>query len=202
MKPLGVARRLLRVVPDYAKIAWWGLVRPNVGRERPLVVCQGVILRGDLDAPEDLDVLLSVRSDLRGWELPGGNPDPGEPPHDTLCREVREETGLRVAVDAYMGDYVRTGFRPHTARVYRCHVLEGTPTPSSETPVVRWFPVGELPTTLFPWYRAPLADALAGFDAPVVREEIQGWREVLAGARIDVRMRLSGDTAGSGTADD
>ena len=94
MKPLGVARRLLRVVPDYAKIAWWGLVRPNVGRERPLVVCQGVILRGDLDAPEDLDVLLSVRSDLRGWALPGANPDPGEAPPATLCRAVREAAGL------------------------------------------------------------------------------------------------------------
>ena len=98
MKPLGVARRLLRVVPDYAKIAWWGRVRPNVGRERPLVGCQGVILRGDLDAPEDLDVLLSVRSDLRGWELPGGNPDPGEPPHDTLCREVRAGSTVPILI--------------------------------------------------------------------------------------------------------
>ena len=58
--------RLAPVVPNYAKIAWWGLVRPRIGEETPLVVSQAVILSGDPGAdPAGCRVLLTVRSDLR-----------------------------------------------------------------------------------------------------------------------------------------
>ena len=166
-------RRLASVLPSYAKIAWWGLVRPRVGSETPLVVSQAVILSGDPADPASCRVLLTVRSDLRGWELPGGTPIEGEHPEETLRREVLEETSCEVRVERHVGDYVRTGFRPHTARVYLCRILSGTPMPSSETPVVRWFGVTELPETIFPWYRQPLSDALAGSPEPVRVEECQ-----------------------------
>lgn len=181
MRALG---RLLGLVPSYAKIAWWGMIAPRVRGQGPLVVQQAVIV----DAGR---VLLSVRADLRGWELPGGNPEPGESDEDCLRREVREETGLDVAVERHVGDYARTGFLPHVARVYRCGMLAGELGPSSETPRVRWFRVDEIPATLLPWYREPLADALADATEPVQRRERQGIRAVLAGAWIDVRMRLT-----------
>jgi len=187
-------RRLASVAPNYAKIAWWGLVRPRVGGETPLVVSQAVILSGDLEAdPASCRVLLTVRSDLRGWELPGGTPIEGESSEATLRREVLEETSCEVEVERHVGDYIRTGFRPHTARVYLCRILSGTPTPSSETPVVRWFTVTDLPDTIFPWYLQPLDDALAGSSKPARVEEHQGIRSVLAGMRIDLKMRLSDD---------
>ena len=185
-------RGLASVAPNYAKIAWWGLVRPRMGEESPLVVSQAVILSGDPGADSDaLKVLLSVRSDLRGWELPGGTPIEGETSEETLVREVFEETSCEVSVERHVGDYVRTGFRPHTARVYLCRIRSGTPTPSSETPVVRWFGVAELPETIFPWYLRPLSDALAEIGEPVRAEEHQGIRSVLDGMRIDLRMRWS-----------
>ncbi len=140
-------------------------------------------------------VLLTVRSDLRGWELPGGNPHPGEPDEQTVVREVREETGLRVAIERPTGTYHRTGFLPHEARVFRCSVLGGIPTPSEETPRVAWFDPEAPPATLFPWYREPLRDALGPAAPPVVRHERQGLGAVLAGMHIDLRMRLSNDTA-------
>jgi len=181
-------------VPNYAKIAWWGLIRPRVGKETPLVVSQAVILSGDPGAaPVSCRVLLTVRSDLRGWELPGGTPIEGETSEETLLREVLEETRCEVSVERHVGDYVRTGFRPHTARVYLCRIRSGSPSPSSETPVVRWFGSTELPETLFPWYSRPLGDALAGFAAPVRVEEHQGIRSVLEGMRIDLKMRWSDD---------
>jgi len=181
---VGLAGRLGRVLPVYAKTAWWGLVQPRTSERAPLVVHQAVVL-------SERGVLLSVRSDLRGWELPGGNAEPGESGEEALRREVREETGVEVEVERLSGVYRRSGFRPHTARVYRCRPLGGEPRPSSETPLVQWFAPEDVPGTLFPWYRGPLEDALADRSDVVERDERWGIGAISAGIWIDLRMRLS-----------
>ncbi len=181
-------RSLAGILPSYARIAWWGLVSPRT-EPAPLCIHQAVVLR-------EGEVLLAVRSDLWGWELPGGEAEPGESGEEAVRREVREETGLEVEVRGVVGDYVREGFRPHTARVYRCRPLAGAPEPSDETRRVAWFAADALPDTLFPWYRPALADAFAERATPVTRREHWGLREVLAGMRIDLCMRISrGGTA-------
>ncbi len=184
-----MVRRLASVIPNYLEIAWWGLASPRWVESEPLVVYQGVVLR-------DGRVALAVREDLRGWELPGGKGKPGESAESALKRELKEEIGLDVSVERHVGDYVRTGFRPHTARVYTCRVTGGRLRPSDETPVVRWFDVEQIPTTLFPWYRTPLADALDPTGDPRQRHEHQGLGSIWAGLTIDLRMRVSEDTAG------
>lgn len=178
---------------SYAKIAWWGAVAPRVERE-PLVVLQAVIVG-------DEGVLLSVRTDLRGWELPGGTLEAGEAFGEALRREVREETGLEVEVERHVGDYERTGFRPHLAKVYRCRPTGGVlERQQNEIRRLRWFPLDAPPDTLFPWYAKPLADAVvdtvAEGAAPAHVREHQGPAAILAGLSIDLRMRLSRDEAG------
>jgi 8-oxo-dGTP pyrophosphatase MutT (NUDIX family) len=185
----GRARRLAELLPSYARLAWWGLFAPRLGESGPLRIVQAVVR-------SDRGVLLSVRADLRGWELPGGNLRPGEAEPAALRREVREETGLEVGVERCVGEYVRTGFLPHVARVYACRVQGGRLQPSVETPRVAWFDPAALPRTLFPWYRAPLCDALANLPQPVVRHEHQGVRSVWAGMTIDLRMRWQRDRVG------
>ncbi len=178
-------RGLLRGAGIYAKLAWWGLASPRLSEREPLVIVQGVV-RDDAGR-----ILLSVRSDLLGWELPGGTPEPGEALDDALRREVREETGIEIVLEERVGEWVRTGFRPHTAVIYRCRSRGGLLRTSSETPRVRFFAPDALPPTLFPWFRRPIADALA--DRTGVRcEERHGIGAVLAGLRIDLRMRLRG----------
>ena len=66
---MGVIGRLAGMLPAYLRIAWWGLVSPRAGARAPLLVVQGVVRDGDR-------VLLTVRSDLHGWEIPGGSPHP------------------------------------------------------------------------------------------------------------------------------
>lgn len=187
---MGRLGRLAQIVPKYSLTAWRGLVTPRGHARGPLVVVQAAVIDGDR-------VLLSVRDDLRGWELPGGSPNSGERMQDALRREVLEETGLEVELQNRVGDYIRSGFLPHTAHVYRCRVLGGALRPSPETPKVAWFPLDRIPRTLFPWYRTPIADAVANLPEPVRRREYNGVAAIWAGMSIDLRMRLSDDTAGS-----
>ena len=61
----------------------------------PLAVCAAVI-------EDDGKVLLTERpagKRLGGfWEFPGGKIDPGESPHQSLVRELREELGIEIEV--------------------------------------------------------------------------------------------------------
>ena len=141
-------------------------------------------------------MLLAVRSDLRGWELPGGTPHAGESDARALAREVREETGLDVEVLRRVGDYRAQRLpsaRGARVRVPRCG--EARSAPARRRRACAGSTSSSPPATLFPWYRAPLADALAGHAEPVARREHQGAARVLAGLAIDLRMRISDDTA-------
>ena len=183
--------RLVRALASYAKIAWWGLVAPRTRLEGgSLVIVQAVVLRPGRTEAASPEVLLAVRSDLHGWELPGGTVEPDETLEGALVREVNEETGLEVVVERHVGDYVRTGFRPHTARVYLCRETGGELSLSHESLHAAFFPVDAVPAELFPWYHQPLADALVGAADPVVRRERQGLQSIWSGLRIDLRMRL------------
>jgi 8-oxo-dGTP pyrophosphatase MutT (NUDIX family) len=173
---------LAACLPTWARIAYFGLVAPRLAERVPLVVHQGVVLSAQ-------GVLLTLRGDLRGWELPGGSAQPGESDEACVRREIREESGLEVVVEGRVGDWVRTGFRPHRARVWRCRAVGGRLRPSDETLRAAWFDPAAPPDTILPWYREPLADALAGAGAPVLRHERLGAAAVLAAMRIDLRMR-------------
>ena len=67
--------------------------------ERP-VSAGGVVYRV---VDGKIEAVLCGRIDTGRWSLPKGTPDPGETLERTALREVREETGLEVAIEAPIG---------------------------------------------------------------------------------------------------
>ena len=52
----------------------------------------------------EIEAVLCGRSDPLRWSLPKGTPDKGESLEETALREVREETGLEVVIEAALGN--------------------------------------------------------------------------------------------------
>ena len=97
------------------------------------------------------------------WDLPGGFLEETEEPLVALRREVREETGLEIEPDAFVGFYLE----PYDGRTvlcltWRARVDAGTERAGDDLTELRWFEPGELPfdELAFSHYRRALSDAL------------------------------------------
>jgi 8-oxo-dGTP pyrophosphatase MutT (NUDIX family) len=148
-------------------------------REQPLAIRPGVagVLR---DA--DGRLLLHERRHGGGWAPPSGAIEPGEDILAALHREVREETGLHVAVERLIGVYSAPAYqiveyadRPDRGRtqfvttLFACRVVSGSLTGSDEGLAWEWFAPEALPPELTAYAQVWLADALANRLDVIVR---------------------------------
>jgi 8-oxo-dGTP diphosphatase len=97
-------------------------------------------------------VLLGRRAqepDAGRWDLLGGFLEEGEHPLDGLRRELREETGLEVEPDDFLGVYIDTydGEDAMTvlSLVWQARIISGEPSPADDVSELRWFARDELP---------------------------------------------------------
>ena len=105
---------------------------------------------------DDGRLLLSHGTDGSGWQLPGGGMEADETPEQTAVRELREETGFEVELDALLGVDVfyisaeerLSGSGPLRSLriVYRGHVAGGEQRAEADgsTDGVAWFPLDEV----------------------------------------------------------
>lgn len=100
------------------------------------------------------------------WEFPGGTCEPQEPSEACVVREMREELGVTVAVDA-PGPEVVHRYPDWTIRLvsFWCRVTAGTPAPL-EVAQLRWVTAEELPEYQFPPASGPLIAAVRDKLAP------------------------------------
>lgn len=66
----------------------------------------------------DLFIALCGRTRSRIWALPKGTPDAGETIEETALREVREETGLEVEIEAPLGE-IEYWFSRSSERIHK-----------------------------------------------------------------------------------
>lgn len=122
-------------------------------RVKNVVSSGGVVYKENNGTAE---TVLCGRNDPIRWSLAKGTPDPGETLEETALREVREETGLEVELDAPLGtiDYWfvdrHTDTRYHkTVHFYLMIPIGGdTAQHDPEFDVVQWFGVQDALVTM------------------------------------------------------
>jgi mutator protein MutT len=144
---------------DY--IRW---LRRHVGRELvQLNFSAGCIV-------EDGRVLLQRRGDDNRWGFPGGAIELGESAEEALLREVEEETGLQVRVEALLGIYTKYRHvypngdvtQPLTT-FFRCTLVGGIlREDGAETVQLRYFSLPDVPPLMNSQHDDALADLRAG----------------------------------------
>ncbi|MCZ8158838.1 MAG: NUDIX hydrolase [Rhizobiaceae bacterium] len=97
--------------------------------------------------------ILLVRSPRRGWEVPGGQVERGETPHQAAVREVLEESGIEVAILGFSGVFHNIG-NDRSNCLFLASPTGGQLRTSAESVEVGWF---KLPAALdmvtFPTFR-------------------------------------------------
>jgi ADP-ribose pyrophosphatase YjhB (NUDIX family) len=101
----------------------------------------------------DQDEILLVRSPRRGWEMPGGQVERGETPHEAALREVLEESGIEVTILGFAGVFHNVG-NDRSNFLFLASPTGGKLRTSEESIEVGWF---KLPSALdmvtFPTFR-------------------------------------------------
>ncbi|MYT12182.1 MULTISPECIES: NUDIX domain-containing protein [unclassified Streptomyces] len=131
----------------------------------------GVVVR------EDGRVLVIKRADNGAWEAPGGVLELDERPEEGACREVLEETGIKVETERLTGVY-KNMKRGVVALVFRCRPVGGEERMSDESVDVRWFTREEVDSHMVEAYAVRVLDAI-GMSGPHVRAH-DGRRLLLA----------------------
>lgn len=139
-----------------------------------------VVLSADLSR-----VLLHRREVYFLWDLPGGGIEQGESGEEAAIRETREEMGLQIAVERFVGTYTHPsvyGKGDQETRAYRAHVTGGELRHFGlESTELKWVDLARLPRGLEPLHRQIIADALSETVEPFDRRiDFPKWKLIAA----------------------
>jgi 8-oxo-dGTP diphosphatase len=107
----------------------------------------------------DDKALLIQRRDIPVWVLPGGGIDPGELPEQAACREMEEETGLKVEIVRKIAEYTPINRLARFTHFYEVRKLSGKLSTGPETFDLKFFHRHELPKRLPDFQKEWIDDA-------------------------------------------
>ena len=125
----------------------------------------------------DDKVLLTLRSDLPVWCLPGGAIEDGESLTEAAKREALEETGAEVEISRIVGVYSRPNWRGsgnHEVVFMGKQVGAALFPHDGEAVEIAYFGLDELPETLIWWHGERIFDAVRGKQA-IARMQDARW---------------------------
>lgn len=143
----------------------------------------------------DEKVLLTLRSDLPVWCLPGGAIEAGETLVEAAVREALEETGAEVEISGIVGVYSRPNWRDSGNHevVFVGKQTGGELVPQDgEAVEVSYFSLTELPKALLWWHRERIFDAMQG-EHVVARSQDARWPRSFAGIDYESGKQLVAD---------
>jgi len=88
------------------------------------------------------DEILLIKGPRRGWEMPGGQVEEGESLKDAAIRETKEESGIDIEIIKFCGIFQNVE-RSICNTLFLGKPIGGTPTTSSESLEVVFFPIKE-----------------------------------------------------------
>ncbi len=117
-------------------------------------------------------ILLTKRTDLPVWCLPGGGIEHGESIAQAAIREVHEETGLDIVLTRLVGLYSRPKWAnggDHAVLFTAFPTTEIFTPQEAEVADIGYFEPSELPQMLLWWQRYYIRDALVGLGGAVAK---------------------------------
>lgn len=145
---------------------------------RPLIGHRKIILNAATTIIErDGKILLQRRTDNGKWGLIGGLLEMNETYEEAALREVREETGLEVRLDSFLGIFHnhnmvwRNGDAAHVVSAFfTASIISGEPRVDEESFELRFFGMEELPELFAEDHIAALDAYTQGIRYPLLRE--------------------------------
>ena len=160
-------------------------LRKEIGSRRIILNCAGAVIE------RDGLVLLQRRADNGLWGLVGGLLELNETYTEAALREVREETGLEVRLNAFLGIFHNhhmmwsNGDKAHTIGAYfTAEILQGEPRIDTESLELRFFPKDRIPDLFAEDHRAALDAYFRGVRCPLLDENSD------TGAGIDAQDHI------------
>lgn len=107
------------------------------------------------------ELLLTKRRDVPLWVLPGGGIEAGETAEEAAIRETKEETGCDIRLLTKTHEMWPINKLAVSTHLFIAEPLNEPLSSSTETSQNRFFPLRELPKTLFAPHRLWIEEALA-----------------------------------------
>jgi ADP-ribose pyrophosphatase YjhB (NUDIX family) len=139
---------------------------------------------------ENSRVLLCLRTDKDIWNLPGGGVEVGESHWAAVVREVKEETGLDVKINKFLGVTSKPE-KSDFAFLFLCMPVSGELTLNNEAKDLRYFSLDEILENTLSKQVSIIKQYFTQKDELILMEYYDNGVEVSASKYFDNRPSLS-----------